>query len=221
LTSISFGTISHEQLKKRLKERSLVPFTKDKALWRFAVYPNFLPNPEEPYYKKDAKYSVVIWEVCHCLADGFSIIKWLHRICGMKYTEVNETRRNENLFQRAMFVVCVFARLPHDLADVLLNSNLGQKIWPNVKSQFNSNQTEHIKKRNYFGAHSTLVPFQKIREVRQKHGVKAVSITIAAFAAAVRNVLFEGWKEADIPKSVMFGFPLPLSGHPDKLRNHM
>jgi hypothetical protein len=50
--------------------------------------------------------------------------------------------------------------------------------------------------------------------------VKSVSVTIAAFAAAVRNVLFEGRKEAEIPKSVRFFIPFPLSGHPNKLRNH-
>jgi hypothetical protein len=52
-------TISHEGLTQRLKDRSFVPFTEDKPLWRFTVYPKFHPNPEEPYYKKDAKYSVV------------------------------------------------------------------------------------------------------------------------------------------------------------------
>jgi hypothetical protein len=213
------GTISHEELQKRLKEGSVVPFTENKALWRFAVYPNFLPNPEDPYYRKDAKYSVVIWEVNHCLADGFSIIKWLHRICGIKYTEFSETQK-KNLFQRAMAVVCVLAKLPHDLADLLLNSSFEPKIWPNVQPQFSSNQKEHSNERNHICAHSTLVPFQKIREVRQKHGVKSVSITIAAFAAAVRTVLFEGWKEADIPESVNFAIALPLPGHPDKLRNH-
>jgi hypothetical protein len=213
------GMISHEELTQRLKERSFVPFTDDKALWRFAVYPNFLPNPEEPYYKKDSKYSIVIFEVDHCLADGFSLIKWLHKICGIKYTKVSE--KPKNAFQRLMMVLCIVAKIPYDLMDYLLSLNLGQEVWPNVNSPVSSDQNQDRKNKNYFGAHSTLVPFQRIREVRQKHGVKSVSLTIAAFAAAVKNVLFEGRKEAEIPKSVMFFIPFPLPEHPDKLRNHV
>jgi hypothetical protein len=213
------GTISHEELKQRLKERAFVPFTEDKALWRFAVYPNFLPNPEEPYYKVDGKYSAVIFEVDHCLADGFSLVKWLYKGCGMKYVEVNE-KPKKNAFQRLMFISCVLAKLPYDLVDTLFSFNFGKKIWPNVTSPVRSHQKQACESKNYFGAHSTLVPFQRIREVRQKHGVKSVSVTIAGFAAAVRNVLFEGTKEAEIPKSVVFFIPFPLPGHPDKLRNH-
>jgi hypothetical protein len=57
--------------------------------------------------------------------------------------------------------------------------------------------------------------------VRRKHGVKSVSLTIAAFTAAFRKVLFEGRKESNIPKSVVLFIPFPLPGHPDKLRNHL
>jgi hypothetical protein len=214
------GTISHEELIQRVKERSFIPFTEDKALWRFAVYHNFLPNPAEPYYKKDSKYSVVIFEVHHCLADGFSLIKLLHKICGMKFIDVNEEPK-KNAFQRLMLILCILAKLPHDLVDTLFSFNLGKKIWPNVTAPVTSDQKQACESKNYFGAQSTLVPFQRIREVRQKHGVKSVSVTIAAFAAAVSNVLFEGRKEAEIPNSVGFGIPFPLPGHPNKLRNHV
>jgi hypothetical protein len=214
------GTISHNELTQRLKERSFVPFTEDKALWRFTVYPKFLPNPEESYCKKDAKYSVVIFEVDHCLADGFSIMKLVYKICGVKYAEVNETPK-KNSFQRLTFICCVLAKLPYDFVDFLFNFNFGQEVWPNVTPSVKSDKKENCQNKNYFCSHSTLVPFQKIKDVRQKHGVKSVSLTIAAFTAALRNVLFEGRKESEIPKSVVFFIPFPLPGHPDKLRNHL
>jgi hypothetical protein len=214
------GTFSYEELAQRIKELSFTPFTEDKALWRLTVYPNFLPNPEEPYYKENVKYSLAIFEVEHCLADGLSLVKCLHKMCGVKFIDVNE-KPKKNAFQRLMLVLCILAKLPYDLADVLFSCTFGE-VWPNVKSSvISGDHREDCKLKNYFGAQSTLVPFQKIREVRQKHGVKCVSLTIAAFTAAVRNVLFEGMKEADIPKSVTFFIPFPLPGHPEKLRNHV
>jgi hypothetical protein len=209
------GRISHEELTQRLKERSFIPFTEDKALWRFAVYPNFLPNLEEPYYNEKSKYSLIIFEVSHCLLDGFALIKLLHKICGMKYTEVNEKPR-KSFCERLLLYLCVLGKFPYDFGDLLLNSNHGTEIWP-TPSIFNELSTNP---RNYFLSSSSLVPFQRIREVREKLGVKSISLTVAAFAAAVRNVLFEGKKDTDVPKSVIFFIPFPLPGHPNKLRNH-
>jgi hypothetical protein len=93
-------------------------------------------------------------------------------------------------------------RFPYEFGRYLFNSNLFQSRWPERKV-FSG------ERRNYFGSVSGLMSFQKIREVRQKHGVSSGAVPVAAFAAAIRSVIFDGIDCKESPKSVSFNLPFP------------
>jgi hypothetical protein len=76
--------ISSDDLEHILKTASWAKFKKDTALWRFTVYTNYLPTANEFYFDEDKKYSLVVFEADHSLADGFSLIKLLYRLCGVE-----------------------------------------------------------------------------------------------------------------------------------------
>jgi hypothetical protein len=160
--------------------------------------------------------TLFVFEVDHSLADGFSLIKLLYRLCGKIFTmpETQKDSFRDNLLIKHFYLVGLFIfRFPYEFGRYLLNSNLFQSRWPE-RNAFSG------ERRNYFGSVSGLKSFQKIREVRQKHKVSSVAVTVAAFAAAIRSVIFDGSDCKEIPKSVAFNLPFPLPGNPDKLRNH-
>jgi hypothetical protein len=132
------------------------------ALWRFTVYTNYLLTRNEFYFDKDKKYALVVFEVDHSLADGFSLIKLLYRLCGKIFTMTETTKDSfkDNLLIRHFYLVGLFIfRFPYEFGRYLLNSNLFQSHWPE-RNIFSG------ERRNYFGSVSSLMPFQKIREVR-------------------------------------------------------
>jgi hypothetical protein len=91
----------------------------------------------------------VIFEVDHCLADGFSLMKLLYKIGGVEYAKVNE-RPKKSAIQGLTFICCVFAKLPYDFVDFLFNFNLRQELWPNVTPSVNSDEKKTCKIRTTF-----------------------------------------------------------------------
>jgi hypothetical protein len=57
------------------------------------VYTNYLPTANEFYFDEDNKYSLVVFEVDHSLADGFSLIQLVYRLCGKIFT-MPETKKD-------------------------------------------------------------------------------------------------------------------------------
>jgi hypothetical protein len=139
------------------------------------VYTNYFPTRNEFYFDKDKKYSLVVFEVDHSLADGFSFIKLLNRLCGKIFT-MPETKKysfKDNLLIKHFYLVGLFIfRFPYEFGRYLLKSYLFQSRWTE-RNVFSGEI------RNYFGSVSGLMSFQKIREVRQKHEVSSVAVTVS------------------------------------------
>jgi hypothetical protein len=223
-----------EQADRLLKEESLIPFTNDKAMWKLILYTNYDPDKSDKFVKAESRYSLLVFCVHHTLVDGFSVMKLAHKVCQIQYVPPippQPQNSSRSYFSKLIKPFFILIKLPYDVGEVVMKQGTQGKIWTkesrnnslgggNNDIAFGLSNSEATTRRiPYSGTATEMIPFPRIKEIRKLHGVTTTSVIIAAMTGSIRNQMFKDKKK--IPRQINFSIPLPLEGHPDKLRNHM
>lgn len=70
-----------------------------------------------------------------------------------------------------------------------------------------------------FGVMEEIWALDRLKRLKNRLGVDFHSLIVAGIASAIRQIYQDlGMK---VPERIKFTYPLPMPGHPEKLRNHM
>jgi len=227
-------TYNFEQVMQLLKNESMIPFPKGKAVWNLILVPNYIAEESAPYYQKDKKYSFLLYTIHHGLSDGFSVVKLAHKVLQVKYVSANADPAEPpaSFCQKFGRSIAIAFKMPFDVGDYIFSVSMTAGIWKwkNIdssqdkkgkgKDEEDAGKSKEPKiKYNYCYSFSELIPFSKVVEVRKKHGVGSLAVTFAALIGAIRTIMFKS--EKNIPHKLNAVIPTPIPNHPDRLRNHM
>jgi hypothetical protein len=221
--------VTSDDVIKMIQEDGSTPFKETNALWQGKIYKNYTPTGKEEYFNPGTKYSLALFSIDHSVVDGFALLKLLYKFCGIPF--VRPAREPpiiipKSCWTAASIVIRMLLRLPYDVGKFTIG------FLRCLKNPWEANQEGPIgtdtsfadKVQRSHACTSDLVPFSLLREVRDKHSVSTIAVTIAAFTSCIRERLLQHAKTAgrsSIPEEFSLLIPLPLPGHPDKLRNHL
>lgn len=115
-----------------------------------------------------------------------------------------------NWVSRALYAVSLIFRIPYALGSmiVLKTDPIGPWHLPQKKLS-----------RNHVYAITSHIPMTYLKSIRDAHKATMTGIILTAITGAMRKVMLES--EKGISQNFTVLTPLPVPGHPKKLRNHM
>jgi hypothetical protein len=195
-TTLEFYGISNELLGK--------PYTKDQSPWEVLFFPNCIDE------EKGRSGTGISFRVHHALADGFSILKTFATITTTKGQFLPEPKKTKpkSIFQIFRNVLELIFLAPYETNKVFLYINFDRNAWHIPESKL-SNKVN--------GSAFEKIPLSYIKEIKNLGGCSFSSVLYAAFAGGIRNIMLE--QGIKVPEAIHCCTPLPIIGHPDKLRN--
>ena len=147
----------------------------------------------------------------HCLGDGFSLIKTLNYDLSQEKefdsaTPKYESPSGSSAISRALHFLF---SAPYEFLSEAQNA-VDVNSWHVPREQL---------KRNNNSAISHKIPIEYIKEIKNLSKASFTGVILECFTAGLRKFMSEaGYATPDIIHCVT---PLPVPGHPDKMRNHM
>jgi len=203
---------NYQQLMKLSCKLKSKPFPGDKAIWELIFIPKFIPHWDP---KPNRVYSALLYRQHHCLADGFSKIKFLQQLSfhpPPSFMKVKAPKRD--WITTALIYSALVLKLPFEIADLILTRQ-PKEIW---KFSKNSEGVSINPTMKYMGAISKKIPLKIIKDLKNKHEVSFSAVAITAATAAMSSLMLElDTNSGDI----IMPMPFPMGNHPDQLRNHL
>ncbi|CAG7829861.1 unnamed protein product [Allacma fusca] len=208
------------------------PFERYRSPWEVFLVPNYVPDEPLPSKVDDdddnnnnnnnnnnncenpePKFVILIhWN--HSLMDGLSIAKlYLNFTNSSIQSFFPKPKRNSyesqcaKMLNKASFVV----RAPYQSIRTPIES-VDCNAW-------HLSEGELTKKMDM--AFTPRIPTKLIQEIKDAHNVTFNSVVFTALTGAIRNFMIRSNRDKTLPDTITCGFPYPLPGHPEKLRNHM
>jgi len=206
--------MTHEELHRLSSDLVSKPFPKGKAMWELILIPEFIPKPSSRVL--NCNYGALIFRQHHCMADGFSKMKFLqqfslHPTTPLKGIEIPKV----NWCIKTLFYLSLAVKLPFELADLIVN-NPYSDTWV-VSTDHNGKPRKPFKK--LVGANSDAIDLCLIKEIKNKHGVSFSSVLITALLCSMESRMTQYRKNSS--DDVLVVMPFPMGKHPDKMRNHL
>ena len=208
------GPIQYDFLNDRVitdiaAELVFKPFVREQSPWEILLFPNCrLENDERPGVPK----STFIIRIHHGVADGYSIAKLLVTDIGGE-ERLNTAQPNylrKSIGRKVIDMITFVFRAPYEFTSVLVKGM-------DPLSPFHLPQSKLSRRNN--AATSPKIPLSYIKEIRDINKASFAGIIMAAFAGALRSLMME--RGVRVPEYISLVAPMPVIGHPDKLRNHM
>jgi hypothetical protein len=220
--------VTSDDMSKNLQKNANTPFQETNALWHFRIYKNYTPTGNEEYFNPDSKYSLLLLSVDHSVVDGFALVKLAYKLFGIpcvRSPRQPPLSEPKSWLGAASRVIRILLRLPYDIGKATIEFlSVFKNPWEPKQNGKVGSVSSFESKMGIAKTHtSEPVPFSLLREIKNKHNVSTIAVTIAAFTSSIRETLLEHAKTSgrSIPEEFNLLIPLPLPGHPDKLRNHM
>ena len=200
--------VTEEDLPLIMKDLAYRPFPPGQSPWDIWIWDNarLEGDPEE---KRKTLY---ILRVHHSLGDGFAILRLLvEDIHGTDVpTNVFEvgTKKTEKQLS-GWNLIRTLMKAPYEMVSVFIHS------W-----DFNEWRLPERKLTGKLNACLTsCIPVETMKEIKRAYGTSYTAVIFAAFAGGIRNFMLE--KNMKVPRKIHCVIPLPMPGHPNKLRNHV
>ena len=180
------------------------PFPKHRSPWEFILFEKCVDEA------KGQQATGVCLLLHHSLADGFSILKLVGELITSKGRILPLQNYTPSTgFRRFMEVIAMSFMAPYETVKVLFDL-------------YDSNEWHIPEKklsRKMNGAVLDKIPVDYIKEIKNLSGCSFTSVLLAAFSGGIRNFMLE--QGVKVPKTIHCISPLPMVGHPDKMRNFM
>jgi hypothetical protein len=195
-TALKFFEIAQEFLVR--------PFTKHRSPWEFIFFPNCIDS------EKGTSGTGICLRIHHSLGDGFSILKLFGAITTTKGQFFAEQKKEMPMspFRRFWEIIGSIFLLPYEATKTLFEINIDSNAWHIPESKF----THKLN-----GSAFEPIPLNYIKEIKNLSGSSFTSVLYAAFAGGIRNTMLQ--QGVKVPKAIHCFAPLPIMGHPEKLRN--
>ena len=206
--------ITEEDMPGIVKDLATKPFPVGRSPWDVWVWNDAKLEEDTGATGDDddggKKKRLFLLRMHHSLGDGFSIMKLLvEDIHGTVMPGQNFESHNYKPELSVWQLSRTMVRAPYDMIRTAVHS------W-----DFNEWRLPEKKLTGWL--HSALtnrVPVQRVKEIKRAHGTSFTAVIMAAFAGGIRN--FMEAKGMKIPEKIHCVVPLPMPGHPNKLRNYM
>jgi hypothetical protein len=203
--------ISPETVTMVTDELIYKPFVPKTSPWEVLLIHDFQELDSVNGLRVGPISTVVILRIHHCLGDGFSILKTFNTnitqtkeidTAQPKYTGLN---RGSAVLRSLKFTFSA----PYEFLTEAKNA-MDINSWHVPKAQLTHNMNSAI---------TPKIPIELFKEVKNFHKVTFTTLVFECFTAALRKFMMEaGFK---VPEVIHCVTPLPVPGHPDKMRNHM
>ena len=184
------------------------PFAPGRSPWEAVVIHNV--TTEEDVDGASQPKSVVALRVHHSLADGFSVLKVITiDLMVAQYERAQAQFQNKTLARKILDVLWALIKLPFEGAYQIIES-IDINEWHIPEDKLT---------RDYIVGVTPRIPLQVIKDIKNQHDTSFTCILLAAFAGGIRKfMLNNGYR---VPRTMHCLTPLPMPGHPSKLRNHL
>jgi hypothetical protein len=189
-------------------ELATTPFAKFRSPWEFIFFPNCIDE------KKGTRGTGICLRIHHSLADGFSIFKIFAAITTTKGQflpkEKKEVRKRGGIRRICEIIGIVFGAAYETIKLLIEIRIFDSNAWHIPESKLSN---------KFNGAAFEKIPVNYVKEIKNLAGCSFTSVLFASFAGGIRNTMLE--QGVKVPKAIHCFTPLPVSGHPDKLRNYL
>jgi len=210
------GDWTYSNVLQRVIPLNSRPWDPQKPLWRLI----FLPYNSQKSGTTSSEDTLLIIILHHALADGFSGMKAFFQCMGIdpkeylgKVNSKNSTSSGLNICSSISYAFCAH----YDFMYNMIKSFDSSKWKVDPKLMMNPDFQA-------FGSYSDPFPLQRLKDIKDKFRVSLSAVVYSILTAGLRRGLLETTckETADkLPKKLHLVVPLPVPGHPDKLRNHM
>jgi hypothetical protein len=188
------------------------PFERAKSPWKLIlVHSDRNNNPNEVF-------STIFLKIHHSLGDGMSVLKVLNFLSdGNNFIVAKPSSRGElgqsgrmlAFWRGATTLVCAPYQLfvhsfqPNPSNPWQLKEGAGPKIMGSSSSAF------------------LKIPIQNIKDIKNMNKTSFAGVLLAAIAGSIRTAMLENGNVDPMLDSIQATIPLPVPGHPSKLRNFL
>ncbi|CAG7729993.1 unnamed protein product [Allacma fusca] len=194
-----------EEITEIIKKLTWSPFKEKTSPWEFLFVPKCEYDSREPKL-------VALFRFHHGLSDGFSILRLLlNKVCGVSMGTIAQPENFSKSRKRRIGDLLTFPFLaPYQFCKMLVHA-LDRNDWHKIKDRDLA--------RPFNFAFSERIPTEFVKAVKSMHDVSFTAVVISAIAGGIRKAMIqEGLK---VPKNISAGVPVPMPGHPTKMRNHL
>ena len=211
----------NSQVKKFVNSLTTKSWTRDKALWEMIIIPNVKPWSNQSFSvqtQNEGPNFLVIFRLHHALMDGFSVLKFMSgmdesgNISKVVNPRLALKSRNITFTQKLLKCVKILCKVPYDIAYALLEPAADKQLW-----DLNVGQTltgECV------GTSLNMFTVSEVKNVKNVLGVSFSALVVSVITGGIRHLLLKK-SNKKLPGRLHFRFPVPLSGHSSKMRNHM
>jgi len=224
LTVIKHRVYTFDEAIEEMRNQTVIPFERGKALWNITIISKCQLNEKTPYYNPTKTYSFLIFGCHHSLFDGVSAMNFLKSVSHIDAQErANQNYvRSKTTYKIIKEFIKIIPRVPYDIGHSVLTTSKTQGIWEKANRSEKNSEEKSTKKQSKFAyayGLSDLLDFSKVKQASRLHKVSSIAVISACICGSVRSTMFSSKKK--IPSRVNFGFPVPIFQHPSKLRNHV
>ena len=194
--------MTEEDIPELMKELATKPFEPGRSPWEFWILNNTRLKRDPNGNPK----TILLFRAHHSMADGFAITRLLvEDIARVPMTTPAIKKEKPGLLSQLVKLI----KAPYELISLSIHS------W-----DFNDwHKPERALTGKLNMAVSEAVPVEYIKEIKRQHGTSFHAVIQAAFAGAIRKHMID--QNMKVPRNLHCMVPLPMPGHPTKLRNHM
>ncbi|CAG7825296.1 unnamed protein product [Allacma fusca] len=183
------------------------PFTPKRSPWEAYLAHNVIVKDGDPVNKPK---SLLVLRIHHSLADGFAVLKVITvDLMVAQYERAQAAYFQKTLWEKMYGLVFYLFKAPFEGAFQFIES-----------VDFNEwHIAENRLARDHHVALTPRIPLDIIKDLKNQHNTSFTCILLAAFAGGIRKFMIE--HQYKVPRSIHCLTPLPMPGHPSKLRNHL
>ena len=201
---------TEEEVRKLVKELTWSPFAQQRSPWEMHFIPNYKSATN---YESDAETkSVLIYRVHHGLCDGFKILHLIMTECNAVSMDLiaKPDYVKRSLVSRIWLAIVFWFKAPYEFFKILVSAT-DHNQWHCLPERrlvkpMNMSFTERI-------------PLTKIKNLSKSYNVSFSAVLLASITGGIRRMMMDSGVR--VPKNISTAFPVPMPGHPLKLRNHL
>jgi hypothetical protein len=187
------------------------PYVPKRSPWEILLIHDFKEMDPITGERVGPGSTVMVLRIHHCLGDGFSIMKAFNT----NFTQASEFDTAQPKYIRPSRGSALLRALdflfsaPYEFLTEAKNA-VDVNSWHVPRSQITYRLNSAVSHR---------IPIEYIKEVKNLNKASFTGLILECFTAALRKFMTEAGYE--VPEVIHCVTPLPVPGHPDKMRNHM
>jgi hypothetical protein len=215
------GSRTNDEDLQRIRQTLLTaPFKENTSPWEVLLVHNYYPSDPILIAKSAQPLSVIFLKLHHGLADGFSIQKLSLLLMSDELTAKEQkvdarsppSRRvpRFNCLTNALTAITYPLKCIYEFSFMIIRLMSTKGPWHGSGGSI---------KTPLLTAVSNIISVQRIKNIKTELNASFSTVLIFVCTSAMEQIMLK--KGVKLPKLLPSVVPVPLPGHPDKLRNHL